>query len=247
MSQRFTDRVALITGGAGGIGLGIGRRLAAEGARVLLADTVPPPAEAADFGAAYLATDVTSPGECAAATAEAVGRWGRLDVLVNAAGIGAGARVAELDDATWDRVLAVNLKGAFVMSRAAWPALAARAGAIVNIASLAGLVVRPEMGAYAASKAGLIQLTRVLAVEGAAVGLRANAVCPVWTDTPMLHAFLEHTGHPARTLKLITAGIPAGRVATVEDVAAAVAFLASEEARFITGVALPVDGGASCV
>lgn len=247
MTARFENRSILVTGGAGGIGLGIAARLAAEGGLVLLADLAPPPEGAAPPGAAFHRTDVTLAAECEAAVAAALERWGRLDVLVNAAGVGLGGPVAALDEAVWDHVVGVNLKGAFLMSRAAWAPLAKAAGAIVNIASLAGLVVRPEMGPYAASKAGLIQLTRVLAVEGAAAGLRANAVCPVWTDTPMLTRFLEHTGHPERTLKLIRAGIPLGRVASVEDVAAAVAFLAADEARFITGVALPVDGGAGCV
>jgi len=246
MSERFHGRVALITGGAGGIGLGIGMRLAAEGAAVLLTDVADAP-EVLPPGAAFHPADVTRAADCAAAVATAVDRWGRLDVLVNAAGIGLGATVAELPEADWDRVLDVNLKGAYLMSRAAWAPLAEAAGAIVNIASLAGLVVRPGMGPYAASKAGLIQLTRVLAVEGAPSGLRANAVCPVWTDTAMLDRFLESTGHPERTLRLIRAGIPLGRTATVEDVAAAAAFLAGDEARFVTGVALPVDGGASCV
>lgn len=254
MTPRFFGKVALVTGGASGIGKAFAVRLAAEGARVVVLDVRGEPAaevareiQNSAGEAAGIEADVVSREGCERAVRSAVERWGGLDILVNSAGIGAGAPVAELGEETWDAVLDVNLKGVFLMCRAAFPALVERGGgAVVNIASLAGLVATPGMGAYGASKAGVIQFTRVLALEGARHQVRANAVCPVWTDTPMLQQHLEQSGRAERVRRGMLATVPLGRLVTAEEVAAAGLFLASDEARFITGVALPVDGGALC-
>jgi len=251
--RRFEGKAAIVTGAASGIGQAAARRFASEGAGVLLTDVNEAAGETAaaeirDAGgdARFLRVDVRSAEDCARMVEEAVARWGGLDVLVNNAGVGEGAAVAAMDEATWDRVIDVNLKGVFLGSRAAFPRLAERRGCIVNTASVAGLVAAPFMGAYAASKGGVVQLTRVLALEGAKLGVRANAVCPVWIDTPMVEQYVGSTDDPRRTLRAMALYIPMGRLGTVEDVAAAIAFLASDEAGFITGVALPIDGGALC-
>lgn len=251
MMDRFQGKVAMVTGGASGIGAAFCRRLVAEGARVLVADRDESAgralAEELGAPAAFLQTDVSSAEDCAAAVALCGERFGGLDLVVNSAGIGEGAPVADLEESLWDQVLDVNLKGVYLMSRAALPALVERGGGVIlNLASLAGMVAAPGMGAYGASKAGVLHFTRILALENARHGVRVNALCPVWTDTPMLRRHLEATGKPERTLRGMLATVPLGRLATAEDVAAAGLFLASDEASFITGVALPIDGGALC-
>jgi NAD(P)-dependent dehydrogenase (short-subunit alcohol dehydrogenase family) len=144
-------------------------------------------------------------------------------------------------------VVDTNLKGLFLCCKAAFPALVARGGGvIINLASLAGMVVSPGMGAYAASKGGVIQLTRVLALEGARHRIRANALCPTWVDTPMVQGYIDAQRDPSLARKEMNRAVPLGRIATVDDVAAAALFLASDEAAFLTGLALPIDGGQLC-
>jgi NAD(P)-dependent dehydrogenase (short-subunit alcohol dehydrogenase family) len=253
MRKRFQGDVAIVTGAGSGIGRRVAERLAAEGAAVLLASRTPGPGEAAAAAiraqggdAWFLATDVTRADDCARLVAAAQERWGGLGLLVNNAGAAEHAPVAELAEAAWEQALAVNLKAVFLASKAAFPLLAGRRGAIVTVASLAGLIAVPTFGAYAAAKAGAIHLTRVLALEGAPLGVRANAVCPTWIDTPMAEAFFAAGRDPAGRRRRLEARIPLGRLGTVDEVAAAVLFLASAEASFITGVALPVDGGVAC-
>ena len=253
MQERFGGKVAIITGAASGIGRAIAERLAREGASVLIADLDEPlgrevetSLQGKDGRAAFLRVDVTREEECAAMVEAATSRWGRLDILVNSAGVGRGGPVAAMDEALWDQVLDVNLKGVYLCCRAAFPALAAAGGAVVNLSSAAALRAKAGMGAYAASKAGLIQFTRVLALEGAPHGLRANTLCPVWIDTPMVRNHLALASNPKAARREMERAVPLGRFGTVDDVAAAALFLLSDEAAFITGVALPVDGGASC-
>jgi 3-oxoacyl-[acyl-carrier protein] reductase len=249
--RRLEGRVAVVTGGASGLGEAIAGCFAAEGAAVVIADVdaaggerVTSAIAAAGGRACFLATDVTRAAECARAVEGAVARFGRLDVMVNNAGVGEVAPVAEMTEEAWDRVLAVNLKGVFLGSRAAFPVLAAGGGGLIlNMASLAGKVPATGIGAYGASKAAVIHLTRILALEGAPQRVRANALCPTWTDTPMVRGFLADQPDPAAARRALEASIPLGRLAAPADVAAAALYLASDEAAFITGVALDVDGG----
>lgn len=252
MSERFVGKVAIVTGGASGIGRRTAERLAAEGARVVVADrnaeaaASAAPALGAERGIA-VTVDVTDAGQCRAMVQAAVERWGGLDLLVNSAGIGALGAIASLEEAAWDAVLDTNLKGTFLACQAAFPALVDRGGgSIVNLASLAGLKAPPGFAAYAASKAGVIQLTRILAMEGVKQGIRANALCPIWIDTPMVRAHIDRSPDPVAARAQLESMVPMGRMGTPDDVAGVALFLLSDEASFITGVALPIDGGAMC-
>lgn len=241
---RFEDRAVLVTGAASGIGRATAIRLAQEGARVLCADVNAAGVEetARMTGGEAFALDVTDPGACAAAVA----RIGRIDGLANVAGIGSFGHAAATTDAQWQRVIAVNLTGVFQMMRAALPGLVETKGAIVNIASAAGLVAAPYAAAYAASKHGVVGLTRTVATEYAARGVRVNAICPGAVDTPLIAGgFDAIEGVDADLFARMTPLL--GPRARPEDIAAAVAFLLSDDARFITGTTLAVDGGQTAI
>jgi NAD(P)-dependent dehydrogenase (short-subunit alcohol dehydrogenase family) len=185
--------------------------------------------------------DVTRPDDCAAAVAAAVDRFGGLDLAVNAAGVGGvEARTADYPEDDWHRTLAVNLTGVWNAMRAELPAIVARGGAVVNVASVAGLVGFPAHAAYAASKHGVIGLTRSAALEYARRGVRINALCPGFTRTPMVDRI---TGATAAGEAALAAGIPLRRLGTVEEIGAAAAYLCSQEAAFMVGHALVLDGG----
>ena len=247
---RFAGRVALVTGAGGGIGGAVCRLLASEGAAVVGGDVAAAAAEAtadavrATGGtASSLALDVTDPAACAAAVAAAVERHGRLDVLVNVAGTGGLAHTTEVTLEQWDRTLAVNLTGTFLMCQQAIPALLRTRGNIVNIASVAGVRAVPYNAAYCASKAGVILLTKSLAVEYGTAGVRANAVCPSSVETGFLETFGFPEGSDLSLFQRARSVIE--RRMAPEEVAAAVAYLASDDAAMMTGAALVLDGGAT--
>jgi NAD(P)-dependent dehydrogenase (short-subunit alcohol dehydrogenase family) len=249
MNERFAERAALVTGAASGIGRATAERLAAEGARVALADL--DEAKATEAAAAIQAAggrafavrcDVTDPGSAEAAVKQAVDRLGALHVLANCAGVGSFHRFAELSPAEWRRIFAVNVDGIFHVTQAALPHLLAARGSVVNIASLAGLRGQAYSAAYCASKAAVVNLTRSLAIEFVKEGLRVNCVCPAGVATPLLGAFAFPEGADPELLGRLTL---VQRLSTPAQIAAAVAYLASDEARPVTGVALPVDFGTS--
>ena len=235
--SRFDGKVALVTGGANGIGAAIAARLAGEGAKVLVADRTAP-AQTSD-SIRYLATDATQANDAAAAVAAALKDWGRLDILVNNAGIGAFGATPDMDDETWDRVFAVNIRAIFLFCRAAIPALRETQGTIVNIASISGLFGDYGMGAYNASKGAVVNYTRSLALECAQHGIRVNALCPGLVDTAMSSAGLERPDDRAEWLERI----PLGRPARPEEMASVAAFLASDDASYMTGAIIAADGG----
>jgi NAD(P)-dependent dehydrogenase (short-subunit alcohol dehydrogenase family) len=234
----FSGLNCLVSGGGRGIGKAVALGLAGAGARVgVLARTEKQCEEvASSIAGVAIVCDVTSSESCVSA----VERFGPVDVLVNAAGISpVWRRAEELDLAAWSSIIETNLTGAYLLSRAAGPSLRARRGAVVNVASVEGVRGSPRLAAYGASKAGLIHLTRTLAREWASEGVRVNAVLPGYVNTDLTAAFL---GVP-RLRDEVVAATPLGRLATVAEVAAPILFLASAQASFVTGAALPVDGG----
>ena len=247
----FSGRVGLITGAGSGIGRATARILAERGGAVVVADINGVAAEetaalvrAAGGRAEACGCDVTRAEDVDAAVTRARRVFGRLDVVVNCAGI---LRVAPLEDTSekeWEEVLAVNLTGAFLLTRASLRALREQGGgAIVHIASRAAIRAKEGHGAYSASKAGILQLTQMAAVEGARHGIRVNCVCPGFIDTPMTRGGYDIDAAIAAWKEVC----PLGRPGTPDDVAKAMLFLASDDAGFITGVALPVDGGRTVV
>ena len=241
-------RVALITGAAAGFGEAIARRFVAEGAKVLVADLDGARAQdvASNLGESARAVrcDVSSRADVDAAVAACVDAFGGVDILVNNAGTThRNQSMLDVDEATFDRVFAVNVKSIFHTAQAVVPLMKARrSGCIVNIGSTAGIRPRPGLTWYNASKGAVNLLSKSMAAELGPDGIRVNAVCPVMSPTALIEQFLGVPDTPEARAKVV-AGIPLGRMSTPEDVAEATLYLASDAARFITGVELPVDGG----
>jgi meso-butanediol dehydrogenase / (S,S)-butanediol dehydrogenase / diacetyl reductase len=249
---RLDGKVALVTGASSGLGRAAALRFVREGARVLLADIDAAGANEAlaqvpgelRANAHFHALDVTREEDCQGAVDAAVRRWGQLDIALANAGIGAPGALATLSRVDWERVLAVNLTGVFLTTRAAFRTMQSRGGSLLVMSSVAGLEGTPGLGAYGAAKAGVLQLVKTLALEGARFRIRANAVCPVWTETPMVDSFVKLMGlGPEAGRARLRKDIPLGRLASPDDVANACLYLASDEASFVTGITLPVDGG----
>lgn len=241
----LSGKVALVTGGANGIGAGIAQMLAKAGARVAVNDIDADAAEQAALrlgdGAFAAPGDVSEEAAAAAIVARVVETAGTIDILVNNAGIAQPlVRLTDLTEEVWHRVMNVNTGGALLMSKAAANVMIPRrTGAIINIASIAGLVGFPGSHAYGVSKAAIVMLTKTLATELAGRGIRVNAVAPGVIDAPMLGVMAGDEEQRLAT----AARAPLGRLGLPEDIGAAVAFLASSAASYITGVTLPVDGG----
>jgi NAD(P)-dependent dehydrogenase (short-subunit alcohol dehydrogenase family) len=246
--RRFAGKVCVVTGAANGIGRATALRMSAEGGTVVAADidlagTRETVAMMSERGLA-VRVDVRSAASVGRLAATVERRLGHTDVLVNNAGIEILGTVADIDPPTWDEVMAVNLRGTYLVSRAFLPTLLGRAQltgmtAIVNNASLMGQVSSRGLAAYCASKAGVISLTRSMALDHAEQGLRVNCVCPGIVYTPMLERRFER-GQDRRETILRP---PVHYIGRAEDVAAAIAYLAADEARFVTGSALTIDGG----
>jgi NAD(P)-dependent dehydrogenase (short-subunit alcohol dehydrogenase family) len=249
---RLQGKIAIVTGAASGIGKRIAERCAEEGARVAavdrnadgVAETVKGIQQ--NGGEAFAQTaDIAEPSQVQDMVTKVVEQYGRIDILCHSAGQDQPViPIAKMDVALWDRIMMVNARGTFLCARYVLPVmLAAQRGAIVNIASDLGYVVIPGLGAYCSSKGAVLQLTRVLAAENGPYNIRVNAICPTMVDTPMAQRTLDTHPNPQEWLDEIKHGVPLRRIGTVQDVADAALFLASDEAAYITGVSLPVDGG----
>ena len=250
--MKLQDRVAVITGGAQGIGAATARLFVAEGAAVVLGDIRDDLAQglvaeltAAGGRATYYHCDVRRADEVEGLIQGAVGSFGGVDCLVNNAGIAPALSTLATSLTDWEQVIGINLTGPWLCARAAIPVMIQRGGgAIVNLASTAGLVGFPNLAAYCASKGGLVQLTRAMALDCAPNHIRVNAVCPGHTRTPMGDGFIGAQADPQAFVRdFINVQHPIGRMAEAKEVARVILFLACDDSSFITGAAIPTDGG----
>ncbi len=240
---RIAGKIALVTGAAGGIGGAIVRRFADEGARVVAAD-LKGGGVALPEGVRSAILDVTSPASVAGLAKELDETFGRLDILVNCAGIEIEKTIEETSEEEWDRVMAVNLKGTFLTCKQAVGLMRkAGGGSIVNFGSYDGFMADPRLAAYCASKGGVHALTRAVAVDYGPEGIRCNAVCPGYIDTPMLQSFFGSSGNIDSLREELRRIHPVRRYGTPEDVAGLVLWLASDEAGYASGQLWVLDGG----
>jgi meso-butanediol dehydrogenase/(S,S)-butanediol dehydrogenase/diacetyl reductase len=242
---RFVGKVIIVTGAASGIGLATARRLYDEGGLLVLADIDQARLDAAASLSAErvqgVRTDISSQAEADALIAIAIARFGRIDGLVNAAGIDQGGSITDFSVAEWHRTFRINVDGPYLLARAAIAHLIATRGSIVNVASVSGLGGDWSHLAYNAAKGAVVNFTRALALDHGAAGVRVNAVCPSLTMTPMTAALATR----ADLMAQFAERIPLGRGARPEEIASVIAFLLSDDAAFVSGVCLPVDGGLS--
>lgn len=252
--KRFENKVALVTGAASGIGLATAQRLAREGASVFACDLN---FEQLEQEMAKLTAEghtvrthklnVADSAACHAAVAAAVSTFGKLDVLCNIAGIGQFKSFDEISQAEWDKIIAVNVTGVFVLCQAAMPHLLASGGNIINMSSSAGVVGVPYNAAYCASKGAVLLLTKSLSSEYAGRGVRVNAICPGGVNTPLSRGFNESMPKDMDTNLMMRVFPLTPFNAEPEEIAAAVAYLASDEARFVTGIGFSIDGGQTAI
>ena len=244
---RLEGKIALITGGVSGIGLATAREFHAAGARLAIADIADATAVAAEFGGIAIRCDVTDPAQVEAMVQKTVDHYGRIDILFNNAGIERHSPIAAMDLAEHRRVIDVDLNGVYYCLQFAIRAMANNPGpsrgSIVNTASVAGLMGAPGLSSYNAAKGGVVLLTKVGALEAAPLGIRVNAVCPGIIRTPMADAFGDGSMGPFTVEQFAKRVHPLGRLGEASEVAKLVTFLASDDASFITGAAIPIDGG----
>jgi NAD(P)-dependent dehydrogenase (short-subunit alcohol dehydrogenase family) len=252
--MRLADKVAIITGGGSGFGEVTARLFAREGAAVMLADINGPAAAAVaesinneGGSATWSKTDVGSASSVEAMVQATLSNFGRVDILYNNAGIEAFGTVIESDEATWERTFAVHVRGTFLCSKYALPAMidSGRGGVVINVSSVAGLVGLQHMSAYSAAKGAIISLTRAMAADFAQYGIRVNCIAPGTTMTPLGRRLIENDT-PERLAQRLSR-YPLGRFGQPEEIARSVLFLASDDSSYVTGICLVIDGGLTSV
>ena len=249
--MRVDKKVAIVTGAGSGIGEASAIRLAEEGAIVICADINGAAAESVAQGivasggkATAAAIDLSDDKQCDAVVASAIKDFGTVDILVNNAGVNLPGVFHEVTNETIDRTLSVNIKGAMYLTRAVLPAMLKQgSGSIVNMSSVNGLVSEPYLSVYSASKGAIVMFTRGIALDYAKTGVRCNAICPGWVDTPINHAHAKMLGGLDHVYKTIDSFQPIGRPGTPREIANLVLFLASDESSFMTGSIVSADGG----
>ena len=247
----LAEKVAIVTGGASGIGRATAFLFAREGATVAIADMSETAGQAVaqqiveNRGRAiFMRTDVTKPADCQSVVERTIGEFGKIDILFNNAGIIRRASVVELNEDDWDRVMAVNVKSVFLLSRLVIPIMAkSGGGSIINMSSGWGLVGGPRAAVYCASKGAVVLLTKAMAVDHGPQNIRVNCICPGDTDTNMLRSEAQQLGESEDRFFADSARRPLGRVGKPEEIAQAALYLASDASSFVTGTALVVDGG----
>lgn len=248
---RVENRIAIVTGAGSGIGAASALRLAEEGAQVICADINSDAAaqtareiKSAGFSAQGYAIDISDSAACDSLVSHAVAEYGAIDILVNNAGVNLPGVFHEVSNETIDRTLDVNVKGAMYLTRAALPHMLKNSrGSIVNMSSVNGLVSEPYLSVYSASKGAIVMFTRGIALDYAKTGIRCNAICPGWVDTPINHAHAKMLGGLDHVYKTIDSFQPIGRPGTSREIANVVLFLASDESSFMTGSIVSADGG----
>jgi NAD(P)-dependent dehydrogenase (short-subunit alcohol dehydrogenase family) len=254
MNKRLIGKCALITGASSGIGSAVAEKFAREGAKIGInysrndegAEETLRKVRSAGSEGFLLKGDISDPESARTMTEKLVNTFGSIDVLVNNSGIGSGTpdRVTDIDQRDWDRVLAVNLTGAELMCKYVIPFMIKNGGgSIINVSSIRGLLGNPYLASYSTSKGGLVILTKQLACDYASEGIRVNCICPGFTGTEMFNGYLEKQDDPEGARNSFAAMAPLNRIGTPEEMADSVLFFASDNSSFITGVALPVDGG----
>lgn len=245
-AERFTDKVVVVTGGASGIGADTARRFLDEGARVAVFDLLPRALD--DFTTTVglnrdrlriVECDVSDSASVASAVDTVVNEFATIDIVINNAGVGGVGRVGDVDEDAWNKVISIDLTGVFLVARATLPHLVKSKGCLINTASISGLYGDRSMVAYDTAKGGVVNFTRATAVDYGHEGVRVNSVCPGPVSTPMLIEALKNDA----IREVYEDSIPLGRVADPKEIAAVITFLASDDASFISGVNLPVDGG----
>lgn len=245
--MKLKNKVAIVTGGAKGIGAGITRAFVKEGAFVVVADIDEKAGakivtELGGDQTACAKTNVAVSPEVQRLIETTVQSRGRLDIVVNNAGYHISKNVEQTSEQEWERIINTNLKSTFLCSKYAIPHLRTTKGCIINISSMVGLVGQSNAGAYSASKGGQIAMTKGMALDFARDGIRVNAICPGWVQTPLVEDWFNQQKDPEAARRYIYSVHPLGRIAGLEEIGRAAVFLASNDASFITGVALPVEG-----
>lgn len=247
--MKLKGKVIIITGAKSGIGLATAIRFASEGAKAVVADIKDAHQEVSEITgreaeALFVQVDVSNGSQVAALIEKTLAAFGRLDVLVNNAGIELTKKVTETTEAEWEHLMNVNLKGVFLCSKAAIPVMQRNGGGvIVNVASELGLVGGSEIAAYSASKGGVVQLTKAMAIDHAGDGIRVNCVAPGPVSTPLLEAIIENSSNPEQERQSIVGKTLLKRLARPEEIANVIVFMASDESSYMTGSVVVVDGG----